>query len=67
MELKGFDDKKSSPLLGIAGAVVAVLVGIWVLKRILGTIFMLAQIGIFIVLVVAVAGVINKYLNKKKS
>lgn len=64
MELKGFDDKKS-PVVTIIGAVVAVLVGLWVLKRILGTLFLLAKIAIFLVIVLAIAGSIIRWNNKR--
>ena len=66
MELKGFDDKKS-PVVTIIGGVVAVLVAFWILKRILSTLFLLLQIGVFVVLLVAAAAWANRWLSKREN
>ena len=66
MELKGFDDKKS-PVVTIIGGVAAVLVAFWILKRILSTLFLLLQIGVFVVLLVAAAAWANRWLSKREN
>lgn len=64
MELKGFDDKKS-PLVMIVGAVVALVVGIWILRRIIGTLFLLAKLAVVILLVLVVVAVALRWTDKR--
>ena len=65
MELKGFDDKRS-PVATIFGAVVALIVALWILKRIIGTLLLLAKIAIVIVIVLAIAAAFIQWSNKRK-
>lgn len=64
MELKGFDDKRS-PIATIIGAVVALIVALWILKRIIGTLLLLAKIAIVIVIVLAIAAAFIQRSNKR--
>ena len=64
MELKGFDDKRS-PIVSIVGAIVTLIVALWILKRIIGTLFLLAKIAIVIVMVLAIVGVFIRWSNKR--
>jgi uncharacterized membrane protein YdjX (TVP38/TMEM64 family) len=64
MELKGFDDKRN-PIVTIVGAIVALIVALWILKRIIGTLFLLAKIAIVIVMVLAIIGAYIRWSNKR--
>ncbi len=64
MELKGFDDKRN-PIVTIVGAIVALIVALWILKRIIGTLFLLAKIAIVIVMVLAIIGAFIRWSNKR--
>jgi uncharacterized membrane protein AbrB (regulator of aidB expression) len=66
MELKGFDNKKPSPLLTIGGAILALLVAFWVIRRIVGALFRVAIIVIAIALVALAVGSIVRWFNKQK-
>lgn len=58
-------DEKKSPLPTIIGAVIALLVGVWVLKRVIGAVFWIVQLGIVAVVVGGVVWLVLQVTNRK--
>ena len=64
MNLKSAEDQKS-PLLAIVAAIVALLVGVWILKRVVSAVFWLVQLGVIAVIVGTVIWFVLRVTKRK--
>ncbi len=65
MNPKSAEDK-GSLLLTIIGAIVALLVGVWLLKRVVSAVFWLIQLGVIALIIGGVIWFVLRVANKKQ-